>query len=71
MAAKKGRDGRRKRMGRPKGSGGPPELVRRNRVTATFTDAELVQLQRLAAEQHVGVGTMLYKLAKRALGRQS
>jgi hypothetical protein len=65
----KPRGGRKKPMGRPKGSGGPPELVRRNRVTATFTDAELVQLERLATAQGVGVGTMLYKLAKRRLGR--
>jgi hypothetical protein len=59
--------GHRKRMGRPKGSGGPPELVRRNRVTATFTDAELAQLERLASAQNVGLGTMLYRLAKHSL----
>ena len=69
MASKNRRGGSKKRMGRPKGSGGPPELVRRNRVTATFTDAELAQLERLAAAQAVGVGTMLYKLAKRSLSR--
>ncbi len=70
MASRKVRGGGKKRIGRPKGSGGPPELVRTNRVTATFTDAELVQLERLAAAQGLGVGTMLYQPAKRSLGRQ-
>lgn len=51
-------------MGRPPG---PPELVRRNRVTTTFTDAELEKLERLAAHQGVPVGTLLYNTVKRAL----
>ena len=66
----KGAVGGKKRMGRPKGSGGPPEKVRRNRVTATFTDAELAILERLAASHGVPVGKMLYTLAKRSFSRR-
>jgi hypothetical protein len=51
-------------MGRPPG---PPESVRRNRVATTLTDAELEQLERLAADRGVPVGTALYQLVKRAL----
>ena len=69
MAAVKKRKGR-KRMGRPKGSGGPPEKVRRNRVTATLTDAELVVLERLADDRGLPVGTMLYELVKKTLARR-
>jgi len=69
MAAK-GAVGVKKRRGRPKGSGGPPEGIRRNRVTATFTDAELAQLERVAASHSVPVGTMLYTLAMRSLARR-
>ena len=69
MAARK-KTGRRKRMGRPKGTGGPPEKVRRNRVTTTFTDAELEALERLADERDLPVGTMLYELVKRRLQRR-
>jgi hypothetical protein len=59
--------GVKKRRGRPKGSGGPPEGVRRNRVTATFTDAEFAQLERLAASKNIRLGTMLTKIS---LGRR-
>lgn len=62
--------GVKKRRGRPKGSGGPPEGARRNRVTATFTDAELAQLERLAASKNIPLGTMLYLLTKISLGRR-
>lgn len=53
-------------MGRPPG---PPEQVRRNRVTTTLTDAELRALERLAAERGVPAGTALYQLVKGKLGR--
>lgn len=55
------------RMGRPPG---PPEKVRRNRVTTTLTDAELDELERLAGERGIALGTMLYELVKRALRRR-
>ena len=46
-------------MGRPPGL---PENVRRNRVAAMLTDAEFATLDRLAADQGVPHGTMLYRL---------
>lgn len=49
---------------------GPQEDVRRNRVAAMFTDAELAQLNALAKERGIPVGTVLYQLAKRALSRK-
>ena len=67
---KQSRGGRRTKMGRPKGTGGPPELVRGNRVTATFTDAELKQLTRLADGKGLPVGRMLYELVKRRVKPQ-
>ncbi len=54
-------------MGRPPG---PAEQVRRNRVTATFTDAELKTLEKLADQKGLPVGTVLYQIAKRALKRR-
>lgn len=38
-------------------------------VTATFTDAELAQLERLAASENIPLGTMLNLLTKISLGR--
>ena len=54
-------------MGRPPK---PVEQVRRNRVSTTLTDAELVQLERLADEREIPLGTMLYELVKRSLHRR-
>lgn len=54
-------------MGRPPG---PPEQVRRNRVAVMLTDAELAQLERLAADQAVPLGTALHRLVSRALRRK-
>jgi hypothetical protein len=51
-------------MGRPPG---PPEQVRRNRVTTTLTDAELAALEKVAADRGVPIGTALYQLVKRSL----
>ena len=52
MAKKKKQvGGRRAGAGRPKGSGGPPELVRRNRVVAMLTDAELEVRERMVASE--------------------
>ena len=56
--------------GRPKGSGGPPELVRRNRVVVMMTDAEAAKLHRLADENDIAVGTAAYEILARALKRR-
>lgn len=69
MAAKQ-RGGRRKAMGRPKGTGGPPEKVRRNRVVVLLTDAELAKLHRLAEEHALPIGTAAYELVARGLARR-
>lgn len=53
-------------MGRP---AGPPEKVRRNRLTITVTDAELEKLQRKAAAEGRPFGTVAYELFSRALKR--
>ncbi len=53
-------------MGRP---AGPPELVRRNRVVAQVTDAELAQLERRADEQGVPLSTVVYRLVAKGLKR--
>ena len=67
MAASRRKRGERKRMGRPPGTGGPPELVRRNRVVVTLTDAELAVLERMAGDRPLG--TVLYELVARGLKR--
>jgi len=59
-----------KKMGRPKGSGGPPEKVRRNRVATMLTDAEFAELERLAAAKALPLGTMLYEFVKPRLRRR-
>src|SRR5262245_25080015 len=61
------REERTPKMGRPPG---PPEKLRRHRVTATFTDAELAALTRLAAKRRQPVGTVLHELVRRGLARQ-
>ena len=69
MGARQGkkRGGKRKKRGRPKGTGGPPELVKRNRVTITLTDSELKALTKMADQKDLPVGTMLYGLIKHRL----
>ena len=62
MAARK-----RLKMGRP---AGPPEDVRRNRVATTFTDGELRELERMADERRIPVGTLLYELVKPKIRRR-
>ena len=64
---KTGLGGPRPGSGRPRGSGGPPESVRRNRVVVMLTDAELATLDRMAADSGLPLGTMLYQLVKRSL----
>jgi len=54
--------------GRPKGSGGPPEKVRRNRVVVMLTDSELTKLERLA--KGLPLGTVAYEFVARGLARQ-
>lgn len=66
-ASTKGKRGQRRRMGRPPR---PAEQVRSNRVTATFTGAELKQLTKMADEKGLPVGTLLYQLVKRSLKRR-
>lgn len=67
MASARRKRGGRPRMGRPPR---PVEQVRRNRVFTTITDAELVQLERMADERGIPRGTMLYELVKRSLRRR-
>ena len=57
----------RKRMGRPPGSGGPPELVRRHRVVVMLNDGELARLELLAAAKDSPLSTVAYELVARAL----
>jgi hypothetical protein len=57
-------------MGRPKGSGGPPEKVRRNRVVVMLTDAELAKLHRWAEEKDRPLGSVAYEIVGRALARR-
>ena len=70
VAGRSKRGGKRPKMGRPKGSGGPPELVRRNRVTITLTDAELGELERLADERGIPLGRAAYEFVARGLKRR-
>jgi hypothetical protein len=58
------------KMGRPKGSGGPPSRVRRNRVVVMVRDAELAHLRQLANRAQVPPSTLAYRLlAPRLRGR--
>lgn len=57
-------------MGRPRGSGGPPETIRRNRVVVMLTDGELTKLQRLAEAKGLPLGTVAYEFVGRALARR-
>jgi hypothetical protein len=60
---------RRKKLGRPKGSGGPPELVRRHKVAVMLNDGELKKLQRLASTRDLPLGTTAYQLVARGLAK--
>lgn len=68
MAARK-RGGARSKMGRPPGTGGPPEEIRRNRVVVMVRDAELAALHRLADARGLPLGTVAYELFSKALRR--
>ena len=61
---------RKRRLGRPKGSGKPVALVRRNRVSITLNDAELAALNRIARERDVPVSTAAYEILARTLKRR-
>jgi hypothetical protein len=67
MAARKTWGGPRRGAGRKPG---PSEAVRNNRVTATFTDAELATLERLAEERGLPVGTLIHQIVMRSLRRR-
>ncbi len=71
MAAKRKQTwgGRRKGAGRKRGSGGPIEQVRRNRLMISLTDTELRKLQELADHEKVPVGTVAYGFVARGLKR--
>ena len=68
MASSRNR-GQRKRMGRPPGTGGPKELVRRHRVVVMLNDGELAKLERLADSMDAPLGTAAYELVARGLKR--
>ena len=59
--------GQRRKLGRPPG---PPENVRRNRIFAQVTDAELEKLERLADEQDRPLSTVVYEILARSLKRR-
>ena len=54
-------------MGRP---AGPPEKLRRNRVVAMVTDAELAKLHRLTDDKDLPLSTIVYEILARALKRR-
>jgi hypothetical protein len=56
-------------MGRPKGTGGPIEQVRRHRVVVMVNDGELEALEAVAEERELPMGTAAYQLLARALAR--
>lgn len=56
-------------MGRPPGTGGPPEQVRRNRVVVMVRDGELAALHRLADARGLPLGTIAYELLSKSLRR--
>ena len=64
------RGGLRPGAGRPRGTGGPPEKVRRNRVVVMVTDGELAALRRLAHKRDLPVGTVAHEVLRRGLGRR-
>ena len=66
MAAKRGKRGYGK-VGRPRK---PVAEAKRNRITVTLTDAELMKLHRLAEKKGSPLGTVAYEIVARALARQ-
>lgn len=67
LARKQTKGGRRTRLGRPPGD---PAKVRRNKVFAMVTDAEIERLERLADDQDKPLSTVVYELLARALKRR-
>ena len=67
MAAKGKQSGKRARVGRP---AGPREKLRRNRVVAMVTDAELAKLDRMAEAKDLPLGTVVYEIVAQALRRR-
>ena len=61
---------RKRRPGRPKGSGKPVALVRRHRVSITLNDAELAALNRIARQRGAPVSTAAYEILARTLKRK-
>ena len=66
MAAKRGKRSH-KKVGRPRK---PVAEAKRNRITVTFTDAELAKLHRLAEKKSRPLGTVAYEIVARTLARQ-
>ena len=63
-----GKKARRRRMGRPPGTGKPAEQVRNQRVTVMVTKAELRNLERIAGD--LPLGTAAYRILARTLKRR-
>ena len=54
-------------MGRP---AGPPEKVRRNRVTTFLTDAEFARLEAIADEKALPLSAAAHEILARSLKRR-
>ena len=69
MSARWQRGGRRPGAGRPKGTGGPAERVRRNRVVVKLTDSEIAALKSRAARLDLPLGTLAHRAVVAFLDR--
>lgn len=63
-----GRGGPRPGSGRPRG---PESEVRRNRVQLMLNDAEYAQLEAIAKERRLPIGTVAYEIVYRSLQRRA
>ncbi len=61
---------RRRPVGRPPGTGKPPEEVRSNRVVVMLNQVELETLERIADENDAPLGTTAYRILARTLRRR-
>ena len=63
--------GKKKRMGRPRGSGAKPAAkVRRHRVTIMLNDAEMKHLRRRAEKGEQPLATIAYSLFMEAMSKR-
>jgi len=63
-----GRGGPRPGAGRPRSADSGE--IRRNRLTVLLTDSEIAQLEALAKERRLPVGTVAYEVLARSLARR-